>query len=70
MTTPTTATKWMTWGECIALCASKGVSRDTFINISRAKDPSGVHLLTRKVFPGCKRARYDRASLTGLLAKE
>lgn len=59
----------MTWGECIAHCADKGISRDTFIKLSRAKDGSGAHLLTRKVFPGCARARYDRASLTDLITK-
>lgn len=69
MPTTPTATKWMTWGECIAYCADRGVSRDTFIKLSRAKDKQGFHLLTRKVFPGCARARYDRQSLIKLLAE-
>lgn len=69
MPTPPTATKWMTWGECIAYCADRGVSRDTFIKLSRAKDKHDVHLLTRKVFPACTRARYDRESLIKLLTE-
>jgi hypothetical protein len=75
MSTTTTAPKWLTWGECIELCVSHGFSRDWFVGISRmnatdaeGKD-TGAKLLPRKVFPGCKRARYDRASLMKLLTE-
>lgn len=61
---------WMTWGECIALCEASNVSRATFINIAKARHSNGDFVLKRKLFPGCKRNRYWRASLRELLQIE
>lgn len=29
-------TEWMPWGECVKLCASRGISRKIFVKMSKA----------------------------------
>lgn len=67
---------WLRFGEARDLAASKGVSRKVFLKLLQAKetDPADkkreVFVIERRVFDGCVRLHYGRASLMKLLQSE
>jgi hypothetical protein len=68
-TTTTNAKDWLRFGECVDLARERGVSRKVFLKLLEATkvDPKNpkkrVPLIESRVFPGCTRRHYGRASV-------
>lgn len=68
--TKTKTKPWLTWSECLQLCEERGITRYQFMQLAKAVNAAEVPELTRRYFPGCKRARYSRSSLLTLIGAE
>lgn len=58
------------------MAAQKGISKKVFLKLLAAKGPhpvdatQEVHLIERRIFEGCSRRHYGRASLMKVLQTE
>lgn len=52
---------WLRFGECVEIARGKGVSKKTFLKLLEAEQ------VEKKLFPGCARHHYSRASLMKVL---